>query len=1164
LSRVARILSAPGRTTLSGVPEGYDALMLAEVAAAGIDVLHVARDAARLARVSEALEYFAPDLEVVRFPAWDCLPYDRVSPNPEIASARTAALVALAGRTRKGGFVVVTTVNAMLQRVPARASFATASFVTRVGTELELDALTGFLARNGYSRTDTVRESGEFALRGGIVDLFPPGVEEPVRLDLFGDRLERIRAFDPVTQISTRDLESLSLGPVSEVFLDPDSIARFRTGYRQLPGATAEDPIYVAISEGRKSIGMEHYLPLFHERLETLFDYLTGAAVTLDHQAEDARDARLETIADYYEARRSFQETRAANTEGTPAYRPLEPHTLYLNDREWDRRLSDRAVGELSPFAVPPSPEEGRRSVDLGGRRMESFTASAAANAFDAVRDFLARERKPGRRRAIAAYTAGSRDRVQHLLAEHGVPALTVADSWEEARKLPDDAVALIVLGIEHGFTTPELVVVSEPDILGERLTRPQRRRRKAEEIIADASELAPGDLVVHVDHGIGRYEGLETISAMGAPHDCFRLTYADGDRLFVPVENIEVLSRYGSGETTAALDKLGGQAWQARKSRLKRRLRDMADALIKIAAERALKTAPVVVATPGTYDEFCARFPYTETDDQIQAIDDTVADLAAGHAMDRLICGDVGFGKTEVALRAAYATVLSGGQVAVVVPTTLLARQHFETFSQRFAGLGIRIGRLSRLVSAKEAAETKAGLADGSVHIVVGTHALLGKSITFRNLTLLVVDEEQHFGVVHKERLKQLRADVHVLTLTATPIPRTLQLALSGVRQMSIIATPPVDRLAVRTFVLPYDPVVIREAIMRERFRGGQVFYVVPRIEDLPDITDRLRRLVPEASIVVAHGQMPPRALEDVMNQFYAQEKDILLSTQIIESGLDIPTVNTMIVHRADMFGLAQLYQLRGRIGRSKLRAYCYLTLQAKKTLTVAAERRLHVLQTLDTLGAGFSLASHDLDIRGAGNLLGQEQSGHIREVGIELYQHMLEEAVAAARGGAEAVESWTPQINIGIPVLIPETYVADLGLRLGLYRRLSEVQTRGDVDAFAAELIDRFGALPPEVKNLLDVVTIKLHCRAACIERLEAGPRGALLAFRQNRFANPAGLVALIQREGAGRAVLRPDHRLVLHREWHNAETRLKGALKLVETLAEIAAVGAPAMAK
>ncbi len=1117
-------------------------------------MLHAVRDDARLARLADALAFFAPELEVLRFPAWDCLPYDRVSPNPEITAQRTATLTRLASAPAPaGGRIVIATVNALVQRVPPRAAFAGASFAARQGESVALDALTAFLARNGYGRADTVREPGEFALRGGIVDIFPPGSDEPVRLDMFGDQLERIRAFDPVSQRTTRDLDAFSLGPVGEVFLDEESIHRFRAGYRELFGAASDDPLYAGISEGRRQIGMEHWLPLFHDRLETLFDYLPDAVVTLDHQADAARDSRFEAVEDYFDARKTFLETRGAGLEGQPVYRPLPPRMLYLDAAEWDRILRPRAVAILNPFALPP--EAGRRVVDLGGRRIKPFTTrSGAASAFEQARDYFAREARPGRRRVVAAYSAGSRDRLGNLLAEHGMTGLASAESWQAAEALPDDAVALVVLGIEHGFAAPGLVVVGEQDILGERMARTQRRRRRAEEILADAADLAPGDLVVHVDHGIGRYEGLETLSVTGAPHDCFRLTYDGGDRLFVPVENIEVLSRYGTSEAGAALDKLGGHAWQARKSRLKRRLRDMADALIKVAAERALHAAPVIAAPPGTYDEFCARFPYSETDDQLQAIDDTMADLGAGRPMDRLVCGDVGFGKTEVALRAAFATVLTGGQVAVVVPTTLLARQHAETFARRFDGFGIRIGQLSRLVTAKDAAETKAGLADGSVHIVIGTHALLAKDIRFHNLQLLIVDEEQHFGVKHKERLKSLRADVHVLTLTATPIPRTLQLALSGVREMSVIATPPVDRLAVRTFVLPYDPVVVREAILRERFRGGQIFYVCPRIEDLDGVAERLRELVPEATVAMAHGKLGSRALEDVMGRFYAGEKDILLSTQIVESGLDIPTVNTMIVHRADMFGLAQLHQLRGRIGRSKLRAYCYLTLPPKRTLTETAERRLHVLQTLDSLGAGFTLASHDLDIRGAGNLLGEEQSGHIREVGIELYQHMLEEAVAMAKGVKAESEDWTPQINLGIPVLIPETYVTDLGVRLGLYRRLAAVTDRAEVESFAAELIDRFGPIPPEAENLLQTVALKLMCREANVERLDTGPKGAVLVFRENRFPNPAGLVAYIQRD-RGQATLRPDHRLVFHREWREDKTRLSGTVRLMEGLAEIA---------
>ncbi|MBO6784232.1 MAG: transcription-repair coupling factor, partial [Alphaproteobacteria bacterium] len=691
----------------------------------------------------------------------------------------------------------------------------------------------------------------------------------------------------------------------------------------------------------------------------------------------------------------------------------------------------------------------------------------------------------------------------------------------------------------------------------GDRLVRRRRAARPSEHLISEMSSLSLGDIVVHADHGIARYDGLETLEIGGAPHDCLRLIYAGDDKLFLPVENLDLLSRYGSEDSEAQLDKLGNAGWQARRARVKNRITEMADKLMAIAAERELREAPRMQVQPGIYDEFCARFPFAETEDQSRAINDTVESLAAGKPMDRLVCGDVGFGKTEVALRAAFVTAMAGRQVAVVVPTTLLARQHHETFRDRFAGLPVKIAQLSRLTTGKDAQDVRDGLANGQIDIVVGTHALLSQSVKFRDLGLLVVDEEQHFGVAQKERLKQLSSDVHVLTLTATPIPRTLQLALTGVRELSLITTPPVDRLAVRTFVLPYDSVTIREAIMREHFRGGQSFYVCPRVSDIEPLQERLKELVPEVRLGVAHGQMPVRALEDVMTAFYDKQFDVLLCTNIVESGLDVPTANTIVVHRADMFGLSQLYQLRGRVGRSKLRAYAYLTLPNDKILTDTARRRLDVMQTLDTLGAGFSLASHDLDIRGAGNLLGEEQSGHIREVGVELYQQMLEDAVAAAResGSVRAPEEeWTPAISLGAPILIPDNYVADLGVRLGLYRRVAALVDPADIEAFAAELIDRFGPIPDEVENLLEAITLKRLCRDAGVEKLDAGPKGAVVTFRENAFANPSGLVSFIT-EQAGTVQLRPDHKLVYRRDWTDNQKRMTGVRRLMRRLAEIA---------
>ena len=623
-----------------------------------------------------------------------------------------------------------------------------------------------------------------------------------------------------------------------------------------------------------------------------------------------------------------------------------------------------------------------------------------------------------------------------------------------------------------------------------------------------------------------------------------------------MPVENLEVLSRYGSGEDGATLARLGGEAWQRRKSQMKERIRAIAGELIQVAAERALRPGEVGEPDSSGYPTFVDRFPYEETDDQDRAIGDVLEDLGAGKPMDRLIVGDVGFGKTEVALRAAFVAAMAGMQVAVVCPTTLLARQHNLNFTTRFEGFPIEIGRLSRLVPAPEAKKVKAGIADGSIDIVIGTHALLAKGIEFKRLGLVIVDEEQRFGVTHKERLKALKAEVHLLTLTATPIPRTLQMAMAGRRELSVIHTPPVDRLAVRTYVMPWDPVVLREALLREHYRGGQSFLVTPRIADLPDIEEFLREQVPEVRYVIAHGQMAPTEVEERMSAFVERRFEVLISTSIIESGIDIPSANTLIVNRADRFGLAQLYQLRGRVGRSKTRAYAYMVTPPERMLSEAAEKRLKVLSDLDSLGAGFQLASHDLDIRGAGNLLGDEQSGHIMEGGYELYQSMLEEAIMDAKAGGFAARprDFSPQITVDAPILIPEEYVPDLDLRMGLYRRLNDLDAKPDLDAFAAEMIDRFGALPEATDNLVKVIEIKLNAKAACVSRMDIGPKGALVTFHDNKPPSVDGLLAYIERLG-GVAKLRPDSKLALTRNWADPAARLHGALQLSKGLAKAA---------
>lgn len=1108
-----------------------------------------------MATLGAAVRFFAPGLNVIEFPAWDCLPYDRVSPNPDIVARRLDALGRLA--ESQGSLLVLTTVSAVLQRVPSRELFERGGLSGAVGDAISQEAFSTYFQRNGYRRAATVREPGEYAFRGGIVDVYSPGAGQPYRLDFFGDELETIRNFDPMSQRTSGSSESFKLGPVSEIAFDQDSIDRFREGYRQLFGPpSGSDPLYEAVSAGAHHPGVEHWLPLFNDRLETLFDYLTDVVVTLDHEAEQAVTARFEMINDFYDARREMMPKNVRDDIGdeTPPYKPLPTKMLYLEEDEWNGHLDGRPIFSFFPLAAG---EEGAATVDLGGRRTGDFTEArhrSDVNLFDVFRDRVVAERE--RRIVVFAYSDGSRDRLSGLLKDHHVRNVSTLTEWRELADRPLGSVSVVSLDIARGFSTPDMLAFSEQDILGERMSRPSRRRRRAEEFISEASSLNDGDLIVHIDHGVGRYVRLETLEVSGAAHDCLTVEYAGGDRLYVPVENIDVLSRFGSEESGAQLDRLGGAAWQARKARVKEKILIIAESLLKTAAERELKrTDAVNLPDDGSFQEFCAEFAWTETDDQLRAIEDVVADLGSGRPMDRLICGDVGFGKTEVALRAAFVAAMTGRQVAMVVPTTLLARQHFANVVERFKGLPVRLGQLSRMVTGKQAQAVRDELESGELDIVVGTHALLGKSVKFKNLGLIIIDEEQHFGVAQKERLKQLRSDVHVLTLTATPIPRTLQMALAGVREMSIIATPPVDRLAVRTFVLPYDPVVMREAIQRERFRGGQIFYVCPRIADLDHVHRRLKELVPDAKLAVAHGQMPTAELEDVMSGFVEGRFDILLSTHIVEAGLDIPKANTIIVHRADRFGLSQLYQLRGRVGRSKVRAYAYLTLPPGQAVTPIAMRRLEVMQALDTLGAGFSLASHDLDIRGAGNLLGDAQSGHIREVGVELYQHMLEETIASLRdsGGDVEVETWTPQISLGTSVLIPEAYVADLSVRLGLYRRLSMLVGQEELEAFAAEMIDRFGPLPQEVENLLEVMAVKQLCRIAGVEQIDAGPKGAVLTFRNNTPPNPERLIGYIQQKVRS-IKLRPDQKLVYLQNWASSDVRVKGAHRLMSDLAAL----------
>ncbi len=1131
--------------TISGAPEGFDArLILSEMETTGVPVLHVARDDKRLAAMQAALAFFAPEMPVFTFPAWDCLPYDRVSPNADVSASRMATLAALV-HGMPSQFVILTSLNAATQRVPARATLREAAFTANVGDRIDESALRGFLTRMGFSQTANVMEAGDYAVRGGIIDIYPPGQSGPIRLDLFGDTLDAARRFDAATQRTTEKLKEIELAPVSEVILDEAAITRFRQSYRiEFGAAGTDDPLYEAVSAGRKHAGIEHWLGFFQDGLETLFDYLPRCTITLDDQTSPQRLARWESIADQYSTR-----MHALTQKGRmdSVYKPAPPEQLYLDDAAWDAAVAGHRVIQFHPLPQAT----GLGVLDAAGRPGRNFAPERQQenlSLFSALADHVRKKAQAGPV-VIASYSEGARERLTGLIEDEGIGEVIPVSDWFRVGKR---GVHLAVWALDAGFEAPGITVISEQDVLGDRLIRQGKRKRRADNFLTEANALSPGDLVVHVDHGVGRFIGLEVVTALGAAHECLALEYAESSKLYLPVENIELLSKFGHEE--GLLDKLGGGAWQAKKARLKERIRQIAERLIRVAAERALRTAPVLEPMEGIWDQFIARFPYAETDDQLSAIDDVLADLESGRPMDRLICGDVGFGKTEVAIRAAFVAALSGVQVAIIAPTTLLARQHYQSFAERFRGFPVNVRPLSRFVSAKDAAATRAGLTDGTVDIVIGTHALLAKAVKFRSLGLLVIDEEQKFGVQHKERLKSLRTDVHVLTLTATPIPRTLQLSLSGVRDLSIIGTPPIDRLAIRTYVSEFDTITIREALLREHYRGGQSFFVVPRISDMDEMVEWLKNEVPEVTYITATGQMAAGELDDRMNAFYDGKYDVLMATTIVESGLDIPTANTMIVWRSDMFGLSQLYQIRGRVGRSKTRAYAYLTTMPRQKLTDTAQKRLRVLASLDSLGAGFTLASQDLDIRGAGNLLGEEQSGQMREVGYELYQQMLEDQINAIRSGAaEGLQDdgeWSPQINLGVPVLIPETYVPDLDVRLGLYRRLSDLTTKVELEGFAAELIDRFGSLPREVNTLMLVVRIKAMCKKAGIGQLDAGPKGATIRFHKDKFANPAGLVDFIG-DYKGQAKVR-DNKIVVMQDWTRERDKIQGAFNIARDLA------------
>ncbi|WP_341752116.1 transcription-repair coupling factor [Candidatus Tisiphia endosymbiont of Piscicola geometra] len=1029
------------------------------------------------------LLFFAQSIKtsnILYFPSFDTIPYDRISPQSNILSERANALSYLATNNEKK--LVVTNAVNLLSKLPP-SEFLVKSFL-KLHNKMNFSAgkLAEFLVHNGFTRSSSSIDSGEFSVRGEIVDIILPGYKG-YRINFSWDHIESIREFDIDSQISTNSCTELIINSASEVILNLETIKNFRDNYLKAFGVNyVNSPLYESVIEGKKFQGYEHLSPLFYNSFSSLINYLDDPIIIYDNLSLQSIIEQENNYTDLYRSRIESNKIKL-NT----FYPALPPEQIYFTSQEIQTLLEQDKN-------ILISPEDSSYAYSLEKIIATSFIEDKTV--FDKLFEII--ENNNTKIPIIFCQSKSNLERLKSLINSYSREYIEI-DNLQQAKI---GVINLAYVQLSQGFYSDKYLFIAAHDILGKSAVnvRQQGAKRKLKNILMELDNLGEGELVVHKDHGIGQFLNVETLDVKGKAHDFLKILYENNDKLYIPVENIELIKKYGSSE--AQLAKLGSSSWQRSKAKLKNRITEIAEQLLAIAAKRKLTVTNPIEFDHEEYDKFCQRFKYTETEDQLNAINDIRKDFDSGILMDRLICGDVGFGKTEVAIRATFMVAKSNcdvsPQVAIVVPTTILGKQHYLRFRKRFKDLGLNIVQLSSLVTNSEAKIVKEQIKEGTANIIIGTHALLSKNIEFSNLRLLIIDEEQHFGVAQKEHLKKLRTTMHVLSLSATPIPRTMQMSMVGLKDLSIIATPPIDRLEVRTTVMPFDPVIIRDALLRERFRGGRSFYVVPRIKDIPDIEKYLQEVVPELKYKVAHGQMPAAKVDEIMSEFCDGKFDILVSTTIIESGIDIAEANTMIIHKSDMLGLSQLYQLRGRIGRSKVRGYAYLTLANYKKMTAHSIKRLEIMQSSCTLGSGFTIASHDMDLRGFGNLVGEEQSGQIKEVGVELYQEMLDEQIAILKDEViEQPKAFVPIINLGLPVFISDNYIADSALKLSLYRRVGNLIDDVDIENFKDEMVDRFGPIPSEFNNLLNIVKIKHKCSKLNIENLDSGDRGFVLKF-------------------------------------------------------------------
>lgn len=1099
-------------------------------------------DMQTMLRLERELRFFLGDeLPVLQFPDWETLPYDVFSPLPEIISQRIKTLARMP-EIRRG--VLVATTATLMQKLAPRTHILANSVQMSVGGILRMEEIRRQLETVGYQCVSQVMQHGEFAVRGAILDMFPMGSSSPYRIELFDEEIESIRTFDPETQRSKDKIDRINLFPAREYPFDEESIKRFRRGYRsQFPDLPTHNPLYQDISKGITPGGVEYYLPLFVDHTETLFDYLPNDAVFSLH-------GHVETAAQEFYAEVENRHVLRRGNIDRPAL-PVEQ--LYLSPQELAARITKHPririqddgsaeAGSLAiDFACNPlpnlalDPKQKQPAI-----RLQEFIGNLSGNCL------------------FVAETAGHRESLRETLGRAAIRPRLI-DSWSEFLKA-DNELCLMVAPLDHGLwsTEPSLAIITETQLSGEKAQ--QRRRRKAVErdlgaLMRNLEELEIGSAVVHQEHGVGRYLGLQRLNVGGIDAEFLTLEYAQGDKLYVPVASLHLVTRYsGAREEGAPLHKLGGEQWGRVKRKAMERARDVAAELLEIYAKREAKKGHAYRTLTEEYESFSAGFPFEETPDQENAILDVIKDMASRRPMDRVVCGDVGFGKTEVAMRAAFIAVQDGRQTAVLVPTTLLAQQHYQNFRDRFADWPIRIEVMSRFVGRKQQQEFAEAAEEGKIDILIGTHKLLQKDIRFKNLGLVIVDEEHRFGVAQKEHFKKLRSELDFLTLTATPIPRTLNMALGGLRDISIIATPPPGRHPIQTFVNEWSDALVQEAILREIKRGGQVYFLHNKIETMEKMQRELERLVPQARAQHAHGQMPERELERIMLDFYHQRFNVLLSTTIIESGIDIPTANTILINRADQLGLAQLHQLRGRVGRSHHRAYAYLLIPPKTLMTYDAVKRLEAIEASGELGAGFLISSHDMEIRGAGALLGEEQSGEIQEVGFSLYSDLLDRAVNALKSGKQpeldAPMETGPEIDLQSPALIPDDYLFDVHARLVLYKRIANAKDLEGIRTLKVEMIDRFGLLPPATKTLFDITSLKLEAEPLGIRKIEAGPKGGRILFKPNPNIDPVQIIVLIQSEPQIYRLDGPD-KLRFNKTFPDVESKIEFLAQLLDRL-------------